>query len=180
MSSPFRVLSLLSFRAQRGICLFLTVTIFGPAFSQEQLPHNWRKPTGAESPGKWRQKSASKFLVVRGDFDGDDREDRAELLINESGRQCGLFVQLSGADSDWQSLWEGNVRQGLGDVGIDIVRPGKYETLCGSDPSECDADSPRNLYLRHGAIELFFYGTTRSFFYWDRKRGKFRTVAIGD
>ena len=47
---------------------------------QRTLPAGWRLPRAVEATGAWRKKSPTRFLVVRGDFDGDGREDVAELL----------------------------------------------------------------------------------------------------
>ena len=66
------------------------------------------------------------------------------------------------------------------DIGIDIVHPGKYETLCGSDPSVCAAGLPEALDLAYSAIQFFSYGSASSIFYWDRRSKKFLTVPMSD
>ena len=86
--------------------VFLVLLIAGISFAQEALPDGWHRPTLAEAKGQWRKKSRTRFLEVRGDFNGDGRVDLAELLISDSGKQCGLFVRFAGADSRWQALWQ--------------------------------------------------------------------------
>jgi hypothetical protein len=77
------------------------------------------------------------------------------------------------------TLWKGPA-VALRKVGISMVRPGKYDTLCDDDPSACDAESPKSVDLEHNAISLFFEGEASSFFYWDRKTKKFNSVPISD
>jgi hypothetical protein len=160
-----------------GIWISMIVTLC-PAFAQNRLPSNWRKPTSAEAKGAWRNKSASRFLVVKGDFDGDGRDDLAELLISDSGRDFALFVRLSSQHDAWQSIHGG--RAPVGDFGIRLVRPGKRDTLCGDDPSVCAPDAAKSLDLANSAIEFFTYGEASSIFYWDNTAKRFRAAPTGD
>jgi hypothetical protein len=146
-------------------------------FAQLTLPSGWRRPTTAEAAGQWRRKSPNGFLVVKADFDGDGQKDVAELLVEEKGKRGGLFVRLSGENSGWQSLHQ---FQGLFDLGIRVVRPGKYETLCGSDPSVCEPETAKALDLKTSAIEFFSYEKTSTYFYWDPKTRKFRAAPMSD
>ena len=167
----------LSSRAKRGICILLFATSSYLASAQSILPPGWRRPTPDEAVGAWRRKSPTRFLVVKADFDGDGQIDVAEILRNDSEKDCALFVRLSGRDSEWKSLWQGHC---MDNVGISAVRPGKYETLCGSDPSGCDPATPKTVDLAHSAISLFFEGETSSFFYWDPNTKKFNSVPMSD
>jgi hypothetical protein len=138
-------LTKLSSRAKRGFCILLFAGTPLLTFAQLTLPSGWRRPTSAEAAGQWRRKSPTRFLVVKADFDGNGHKDIAELLIEEKGKRCGLFVRLSGEHGEWQSLHQ---FQGLFDLGIGVVRPAKYETLCGSDPSGCDPETAKVLDLK--------------------------------
>ncbi len=169
----------LSSRAKRGICILLFATAPYLVSAQSTLPPGWRRPTTAEASGVWRRKSSTRFLIIKADFDGDGHTDVAEILTNESGQKCALFVRLSGGGNEWQSLWQGP-SSALANVGISILRPGKYETLCGDDPSVCDPETPKAVNLKSSAISFFFEGETSSFFYWDRKTKKFNLVPMSD
>jgi hypothetical protein len=104
--------------------LFISLPlIFVAAFSMAQVstqptfPAGWRKPTPSEAIGAWRKKSPTRFLVVRGDFDGDGSDDAAELLVSDSGKSFGLFVWLS-SQRRRQSIHGANALPG--DLGIDL------------------------------------------------------------
>ena len=162
-----------------AICVFPLLAAFAFLSSAEaqQVPEGWRRPTRAETPQKWRMKSVTRFLSVKGDFDGDGKPDLAELLIKRSVSDYALFVWLSSSRSrSPQSIWEG----GLANIGIKLVHPGRYETLCNSDPSECDPRTPTKIDLKNDGVEFFSYGMTRSFVFWDKEAKKFQWVPIGD
>ncbi len=167
----------LSFRVKRGTC-FVFFAFLTYAFAQEKLPEGWRKPMPSEANEAWRRKSRTGFLVVRGDFDGDGKQDVAELLVNDSGREFALFVRLSSQHEAWQSIHGG--RAPLADFGIRLVRPGKRDTLCGDDPSVCAPDTAKSLDLANSAIEFFTYGEASSIFYWDKTAKRFRAAPMGD
>jgi hypothetical protein len=166
-----------SVRAKVFALILLVSLPLAVAFAQE-LPEGWRPPTFAEATGHWRQKSSTRYLTVKADFDGDGHDDLAEVLVDDSGKKFGLFVRLSGEHSDWQSLHQ--ARTPLGNLGIRVVRPGKYETLCGSDPSVCDPETPKALDLTNSAIEFFSYGSASGVFYWDRMKNKFLSAPMSD
>ncbi len=145
--------------------------------AQQPFPAGWRKPTLAEATGAWRKKSPTGFLVVRGDFDGDERDDVAELLVSDSGKSFGLFVWLS-SQRRWQSIHGANAR--LGNLGIGLVQPEKFDTLCADDPSVCAPGAPATVDLKNRAIEFFAWGETSSIFYWDPSTQAFRNAPMGD
>ena len=167
----------LIFRGSILLGFFLTVLPLRPVFAQQALPTGWRKPKPAEATGAWRRKSATKFLVVRGDFDGDGQSDVAELLVDDSGRHFSLFVWLS-SRRDWQSVHGGGAP--LGNLGIDIVHPRKFDTLCHDDPSVCAPGAPTTVDLKNDAIEFFAWGETSSIFYWDPSANTFRNAPMSD
>lgn len=160
-----------------------SLLIFVAAFSMTQvsmqptLPAGWRKPTATEATGVWRKKSPARFLAVRGDFDGDGRDDVAELLVSDSGKIFGLFVWLAGQQR-WQSIHGADAS--LGDLGISLVLPKKFDTLCADDPSVCAPSAPATVDLKNKAIEFFARGQASSIFYWEPSSGVFRNVPMGD
>jgi hypothetical protein len=162
----------------RALRCILIAVLFSAAAVAQDLPQGWRRPTLTETKGKWRNKSRTRFLQVRGDFDGDGKTDIAELLVSSSSKQFGLFVRLSSEDNEWQAVHKANGP--LDRLGIAIVHPKKYVTLCGSDPSVCSPDQLRSLDLTNIAINFFSYGSNNAFLYWDRKAQKFQSVPMSD
>ncbi len=109
----------LSSRAKRGICILLFATASYSISAQSTLPPGWRRPSPVEVSAAWRRKSPTRFLIVKADFDGDGHTDVAEILTNESEKS-----------GEWMTLWKGPAVE-LCNVGISMVRPGKYDTLSG-------------------------------------------------
>jgi hypothetical protein len=151
------------------------------AFPQQTLPSGWRKPTLAEAGGAWRKKSPTKFLVVKGDFDGDGKVDTAELLVDESAGRFALFVRLASTEK-WHMLGEPYDVKTLDRFGIDLVKPGKYETACGKgyDDSFCAHGEPDFLELSHAAIDFIYTESADSIFYWEPRTKTFRNVQMSD
>jgi hypothetical protein len=160
------------------LCLLSAVLVTAVVSAQESLPPGWRKPVPSEVKGAWRSKSRARFLSVKGDFDGDGRADLAEILVSASGKKCSLFVRLSSENGRWQSVHD--LGGGPGEIGIDLVKPGKYETLCYADPSICAPDAPQVVNLTTDAIGFFSYGSTSSFFFFDSSTKEFRAAARSD
>jgi hypothetical protein len=69
-------------------------------------PEGWRAPTDDELNGPntvRRGDSPSAYLAAEGDFNGDGRRDRAQLLVSETRDQYGVFV-FDGRDSPYPVL----------------------------------------------------------------------------
>jgi len=167
-------------RAQRGICIALLIVAANLVFG-EDLPKGWRKPTRAEAGGDdWRHKSPTGFLTVEADFDGDGKLDVAELLVNPSAKQFALFVKL--ASSSWQLLDKPYDLKSLDRFGVDLVKPGKYETACGKGYGDyaCAHGEPDYLELSRPAIDFIYTESSDSIFYWDKEQGKFVEVLMSD
>ncbi len=168
-----------SLRASRAaICVSLMALTIALSLAQDTLPDGWRKPTAAEAKGAWRNKSAARFLVVKGDFDGDGHDDLAELLGSDAGNEFALFVRLSTQHNTWQSIHGG--RAAVADFGIRLVHSGKRDMLCSDDPSVCAPGTAKSLDLTNSAIEFFTYGEASSIFYWDKSAKRFRAAPMSD
>jgi hypothetical protein len=169
----------LSFRAQRGICVCL-IALSGFAAAQE-LPTGWRRPTPAETAGEWRQKSPTRFLVVKGDFDGDGKPDTAELLVDARAGRFALFAKLD-STAKWQLVGNPSDLKSLDRVGIDIVKVGEYKTACGKGYGDyaCAHGEPDSLKLSTSAIDFFYTESSDSIVYWDSATKAFREVLISD
>jgi hypothetical protein len=162
--------------------LYVFVAAFFPTLVlAQELPKGWRRPTKTEVSNRWRLKSTSRFVTVEGDFDGDGRSDIAELLVNPSRKQLGLFVRLS-SDQKWQLLDKPYAMGDFDRFGIDYVKPGKYETACGKGYGDwaCAHEEPEWLKLARPAIDFFYTESSDSIFYWDQNTKRFREVVMSD
>ena len=157
------------------------IAVAGATFGQDTLPTGWRRPTPAEASGEWRQKSTAKFLVAKGDFDGDGKLDTAELLVNPSTKQFAMFVKLSSARK-WQLVGQPFDLNVFDRFGIALVRRGKYKTACGKGYGDyaCAHGEPDFLKVSTAAIDFFYMESSDSIFYWDPRAGKFVEVLMSD
>ncbi len=151
------------------------------AFAQEILPSGWRKPSHAETSDDWRKKSPTRFQLIKADFDGDRKSDVAELLVNPSDKQFAFFVKL-GSTEKWQMIGKPYDLTSLGRFGIDVIKPGKYETACGKGYGDyaCAHGEPDYLKLSNSAIDVFYTESSDSIFYWDATSKEFREILMSD
>jgi hypothetical protein len=162
------------------IPIFLAAMVLTTAHAQD-LPSGWRRPLKSEVADDWRNKSGSRFLVVRGDFDGDGHPDVAELLVNPSRKRWAIFVKL-GVTKHWQRVGDENEMGWLGGMGISLVKPGKHETACGKGYGDefCAHGEPKYLKLSTDAIDFFKEESADSVAYWDQKSHQFRFIQMSD
>jgi hypothetical protein len=141
-------------------------------------PDGWRAPDPDETAEEWRDLHDDRALVARGDFDGDGAPDEARLVVREDGSGAGLVAYVSGtaAVRVLAQLPAGSLRG----VGVLVVRPGRYDTVCGTGAVECEPDDPTSVTLAHDAVEFFRPGGTSVFFYWDPARRAFQPVWVSD
>ncbi len=165
---------------QAFVAVLLTVLLCSATLAQD-LPAGWRTANAVEKSPAWRKKSPTKFFRVEGDFDGDGKSDIAELLVNSTEKKFALFVKLA-STAKWQKLGDAGDLGSLDRFGIDLVKPGKYETACGKgyDDSFCAHGEPDYLVLSHPAIDFIYTESADSIFYWDEKTKTFREIAMSD
>jgi hypothetical protein len=130
----------------RALRCILIAVLFSAAAVPQDLPQGWRRPTTSEVSDKWRAKAPTRFVTVKADFDGDGKADTAELLVNPSRHRFAVFVKL-GSNETWQRIGDEIEVKWLGEMGINIAKPGKYETACGKgyDDSFCAHSEPNYL-----------------------------------
>jgi hypothetical protein len=162
------------------LCVFVAA-FFPTLVLAQELPKGWRHPTRSETSDDWRKKSPTRFVALKGDFDGDGKFDTAELLVNPSKHRFAVFLKL-GSSASWQEIGDEIEMKWLGQMGIDLVKRGKYETACGKgyDDSFCAHGEPDYLTIETAAIDLFIEESADSMLYWDKKQKKFRTIQMSD
>lgn len=164
----------------QAVCIPALFLVSNCAFGQDTLPKNWRRPTRTDAASNWRDKSSTRFLTVRADFDGDGKTDIAELLVNPSTNQCALFVKLY--SGEWQMIDRPGDLKSLDRFGIDLVKAGKYETACGKRYGDfaCAHGEPDYLVLSRPAIDFIYTESSDSIFYWDAEQHKFLKILMSD
>jgi hypothetical protein len=147
-------------------------------------PKGWRFPTQADYKDDWvafRDKLPVPFHV-RGDFNGDQTTDDAWMLLRKDNRGWGLFVFLAQPGGPHQviKVEENDMDLSPQSMGINLVKPGKYETACGKGYSDCGPGEPPVLKLKFDAIEYFVFESASSIVYWNEKKQQFVKIAISD
>ncbi len=122
-------------RTPAALALAISVVILSAGVSGSEsllpVPHGWRVPAASEvGAGRLANAMGRGHLTVEGDFNGDGQMDRARLLVKRGGHRFGLFVFLSSRTGTPKTclLHEDNIEL-LKRIGIQLVKPGKYETL---------------------------------------------------
>ncbi len=142
----------------------------------------WRapRPDDLGRGSEWRAKDVNRYLLVRGDFDGDGREDVARLLINDEDDEIGFFVTMGASKAPALLLETIRDRRMLEVLGIGLARPGTYATACGKGYWKCDKGEPPRARLENPGIDFFAHGKGNSFFIWNGKAKKFDEVLMSD
>jgi hypothetical protein len=167
-----------SFRAAAVVSILLAA-----ACVEREVPDGWRLPDPRETyatdnrAGPWRDESRNKFLVARGDFDGDGAPDVARLLVSVDGRQMALFVFLG--SGPWLQL-DAMKSEQLEVMGIDALPPGAHRTVCGKGYRNCEPGEPEILELRFPGIDYFKAESASSVFYWSPADKRFLRLWLSD
>jgi hypothetical protein len=171
------------------VSLPLPISIFAPAKPHMRLcgrdftlPDGWRLPTPTEVEDAWRRDDPGRFLAAYGDLNGDGVPDQAQLLLRTDGVGFGVFVFLCEQDGTIlpHLVLHNQEAAYFRRVGIKPVAPGLYRTACGKNYMECYPGEPREIRLRHEALDYFKRDEVASLFYWSDTAASFRWVAITD
>lgn len=119
---------------------------------------------------EFRKDRADLSLSAVSDFDGDGRQDRAELLVNDGAGKFGLFVRLANGGS---MLLAEEPLNYLSSMGIGIAALGSHPTWCGKlnanrrargkTEKPCDV---RAIELKADGIDFFTFESAGRTFYW--------------
>ena len=165
----------------RLILLLIAVTNLSCA---SEPPSGWRFPTEGDYRDDWlvyKDKLKEPFHI-ESDFNGDNLIDNAWILLSLDEKEWGVFVFLS--QKPWgqvvYELAKNSVDISPQSMGISLVLPGQYKTVCGKGYSGCDADDAKIIDLQLPAINFFTYESASSIFYWDEKMTKFKNAWLSD
>jgi hypothetical protein len=166
-------------------------------------PDGWQFPKDKGFFREWRNKSKTKYLSAKGDFNGDGITDHAFILqpVNKEG--IAIFVLLDSAGKGNQKLMKiydilenyyylkgkkkypevDFIGMEIVNYGIEIVQPGIYLTACGQGFGECvgEGNESEKIEIKHIAISFFHYdaGGTR-YYFWDDKTQTFKYRFMDD
>jgi hypothetical protein len=151
----------------RGLGLALFAASLSPladAQTAEPLPAGWERPARADL-GEWDARLQHKYRYVRaeGDFNGDDKWDRAEMLVNRKEQTFALFVFLAG-QSEPIKLDDGKINE-IRSLGITTGKPGHKLTVCGKG-YRCEKGEAKSVDLPNSSIDYFTFESASSEFYW--------------
>jgi len=161
----------------------LAIALATSSFAAQNPELAWHPPTpselGSAADQKWREADpVDRFLVVRGDFDGDGKPDEARLMVRGDGKAFALFVKLA-ARAEAEKLDEFPDASRLPALGIKRVAPDRYPTACARG-LDCAEDEPRYIDLRHDSIDYFRHDQFNRYYYWNASRHEFAQVGIND
>jgi len=166
---------------KRVLAMGLLLTVMAPIAAKGGA-ESWRPPSAAElgsaSDQKWRAADPDRFLVVKGDFDGDGKPDEARLMVRGDGKAYAIFVKLA-SQPEPQKLDEFPDVSKLPPLGIKRVVPDRYPTACARG-LDCAEDEPQYITLRHDGIDYFRHDQFNRYYYWNDSRHGFAQVGIND
>lgn len=167
-----------------GITVILTMSI-STAIAQTEIPF----------PKGWHPANRSDYSTedlsflnsrvpnhIDADFNGDDREDSAWILLKDTGEAWGLFAFIKKDDNNIEviKLDENKKETEKLYMGISILSPGKHRTACGKGYFDCTFGEPEILDLKYSGIDYFLFESANSVFYWDDKTNSFKRVWLSD
>jgi len=166
----------------RRLANILFLVIFSLlCIAAQPLPDGWRTPTRKEANQDWRNDARHRYLEINADFNGDGLIDKAMLLVEKKGHKMALFAFVSQSKSfkEYRLAVEDNVKW-LDVMGIDVVKKGKYKTVCGKGYFECEPSYPNEINLKYEGINYFRESSATVYFYWNDKTMQFDHMQIID
>jgi hypothetical protein len=147
-----------------------------------ELPLGWRVPTAEELANDidWRKEDPNRYLSVSGDFDGDKKQDSAQLLVNDARNSMALFVMLSSNNYKPTLLDEMTDKRMITVMGVALAKPADYKTACGKGYFKCEKNEPESIRLKNPAIDYFKEGSANSFFVWEPRTRRFVRFWMSD
>jgi len=169
------------------VATLLVSTAFGCAHAESKQklswPAGWTPLSKAVCAEDWRSDDVLRYCTAQGDFDGDGVVDTAAIALNEK-KTLGIVVWLSSIGN--KAVWVAPNRD-LPDyvkygesLGIKILSPGNYLTVCGKHYRECQKDEPESVTINTRSILFFKEGAWGDIVYYDRNAKKLRMINHSD
>ena len=162
--------------------LFAAVTTSVSFAGDFPAPEGWRPYAAGEVEDEWRDFSPTRYLEVKGDFDGNGAADGAKLFVRPDGSEVGLFVFMCEKDGACKEHLLAGLKgpRVLRRAGVDLVHRGRYSTACGKAYRECKEGETPEIEIRNDSIDLFESTGGNSYFYWDEAKKAFERVWMSD
>ena len=158
---------------QIALATILAASLGGIA-SAQTLPPGWDRPTDAQLQGpdfKARQARPGKALAVQADFNGDGKQDSAELLIKRGSQTFALFAFISGQEEPIQIVT--SKLEFLERMGVEVSPPGRYATACSRGLDRADPKCERGaktIDTKRPSISYFMFEGAADNLYWNGSR----------
>lgn len=160
--------------------LLLACALF-PTSALAETASAWRSLTADEERARAGDVVAESLdpAAIEGDFDGDGKKDRAEIMVRTKDMARGLLVSMKGASKVVATGDGVSDQDGLG-----LAEPGPWDTVCGNAFREfhqkaCEDGYPSRLTLKNPGILLIGNGRTMLYF-WNPKKKAFGAVVMVD
>ena len=159
----------------------VTILCFHYGSAYAELPPGWRLPTSQELATEvdWEE-APDHAQSISADFDGDKKDDLAQLLLNDAKNEMALFVMLSSRKFKPLLLDELADKRTIHVMGIGVTDPGEYKTACGKGYWKCEKNEPEFLRLKYSAIDYFKSESANSLFVWNQNLLRFDRIWMSD
>lgn len=160
------------------------VMLVSPALPSS-LSEEWRFPDESDIIGDWKiyQKEGHVFNHFSADFNGDNRNDEAWILIAKDNSAWGVFVfmNVDGADKRIIEILRSGMDVPPQNMGISPASPEHYIAACAKGfGSPCKPGEKRFLDLKHTGIDFFRFESGASILYWEEVSNKFESFWYSD
>lgn len=131
---------------------------------------------------EWRRNDENRYFSVQGDFNGDGKDDQAQLGISNDGKKLVLIALLNlGQNKFKQYVLSDDMDSAYKDImGIRLLKSGTYETVCSKGYFDCNATNNLPITFDFDVIEFFKYDGISSVFYWDKNSNNFNRLWLSD
>ncbi len=157
---------------------FALILIAAASSRAMQLGEAWTQPTSemlGDRNADLRARSSERYLVARGDFDGDGQPDRAAVMVRAGSGEAAVLLYLANRLASplvLQTLGARNLAQ----IGIETVKAGIYQPSCARQGG-ADCDPSTRITLPHEGISLFTFEGPATYYWIDAQQVKSAVIA---